>query len=421
MKYINKMPEFRNAIQTAKNTDHPKPPWLATDTSTVQHFSAAGISQQAIDVYMLSQKPNGRMGGIGWWQAANGYTAMALRDLWAAGSRNYSTLSRILRQCEGINKDFVNDFNDDSLWWALCCVHMYDIEGDRWYIEKAKAIWRHVRKSVCGPGQVFFNGNDMEGAVFWTTRKDEEQINAISTGLFAELSVRLALLCGHESTQKREDSSTEEALNDADPSVEEYLEATRCSLAWILRCRYRPREGVVLDHIKLKKEKKVDWTFTYNTGVALGTCALLYQATGEEEYMLLACHMAQKSIGRKGWVEDDGVLTERRAYGRGTHDPRKNNDAVGFKAVLIRQLCALHEVIEKTVCSLPQALEVLGMIKTFISINFQSQLKNNTNGRAQYGPWWNGPYEVPTSHSQMAVLDVMAAAVLVNRRVGDGK
>jgi predicted alpha-1,6-mannanase (GH76 family) len=170
---------------------------------------------------------------------------------------------------------------------------------------------------------------------------------------------------------------------------------------------------MVLDHLELNNEKAVDWVFTYNTGVALGTCALLYEATQEPEYMTLACHMAHRSMTRSGWVEDNGVLTEKEAYGRGTHDPFKPNDTVGFKAVLIRQLCTLYDVLVRTGCPEQKAQQCKSMIKKFIHINLQSQQERNTNGRNQYGPWWNGPFEFPTSHSQMAVLDVVAAAKLV--------
>ena len=87
---------------------------------------------------------------------------------------------------------------------------------------------------------------------------------------------------------------------------------------------------------------------------------------------------------------------------------------MGFKAVLVRQLGVLYGVISRTDCEDEKAREVKDMVKKFVNINFQSQIERNTNGRDQYGPWWNGPFECPSSHSQMALLDVMAAVVLVN-------
>ena len=406
------MAEYQNAIQIAAQTNHQKPPWIETQCSPPEDLS--NTTQRAMDVYLMSKRPNGQMGGIGWWQSANGYTAMALRDLWSGEKRNYETLSNAFRQCESQKRGLINVFNDDTLWWAMCCIHMYSIGGDSWFLNTAKGIWEHIRSgsSVCGRKQVFFQDQDMEGAVYWTTKPHEDQINSITSGLFAELSARLALI---EINKQKEHHHLGGLLHHKETTAGEYIEAARCSLGWVLRCRYRPREAVVLDHIKLSLNKAVDWTFTYNTGVALGSCALLYEATREEEYMTLACHMAHKAMRHKGWVEENGVLTEKGSYGRGTHDPAKDNDSVGFKAVLMRQLCTVYDVVKRTSCAMPQAIDEAEMIKTFVNINFESQQERNTNGRGQYGPWWNGPFEMPTSHSQMAVLDVMAAAMLVNR------
>jgi hypothetical protein len=398
------MEDLRDAILAARIAEYEPPPsWM--DNICVPPQGCQNITQRAIDIYMLSKKANGEMGGIGWWQSANGYTGMALHDLWSGNSHNYDTLCTAIQQCEARHKDLINVFNDDTLWWAMLCLHMCSSKGDDWFLERAQAIWKHIKCSVCKRGQVYFEGKDMEGAVFWTTKPDEEQINAISTGLFAELSVRLALV-------------TKAEFKDLDISKEEYVEAARCSLGWILRCRYRPQQGLVLDHIKLKQGKAVDWIFTYNTGVALGVCALLFEVTRDDVYMNLAIHMAFKTMtrtGPRGWVEDDGVLTEKHAYGRGTHDPWKPNDAVGFKAVLIRQLGTLYDVIDRMERPDTKPLLLRNMIREFININLRSQLDRNTNGEGQYGPWWAGPFECPTSHSQMAVLDVMAAVRLMSR------
>lgn len=404
------MGEFKRAAQTILDAKYQDPVWRISDHTPPTNLS--DISQRAIDVYMLSKKPNGEMGGIGWWQSANGYTAMALRDLWSRNRENFAILRQILRQCERNHSGFINAWNDDSLWWAMCCMHMYSMNHEAWYLDKAKGIWQHIRDSgsVCKRGDYFFNGRDMEGAVFWTTRPGEDSINAISTSLYAELSARLALA----QINKFDESSSFCGLFKAkDTSTEEYIEAAKRSLGWIIRHRYRAEEGVVLDHIKLKESRAVDWVFTYNAGVVIGTFALLYELTREEECIALACHMARKAMTRSQWIDEDGVLTASREYGYGKNDPLKNNDSVGFKAVLIRQLCTLYDVIVRTNWIRFQDDAVL--IKSFINANLESQLNRNTNGKGQYGPWWAGPFERPTSHSQMAALDVFAAAVLVNR------
>lgn len=447
--------EFAKAFDSA-NYEHKLPPW---HDRPCKPSNIPAATQRAIDVYMMSQKPNGEMGGIGWWQTANGYTAMALHDKWAGQRHNYPKIAEVMKKCEQeCHNGFINEFNDDTLWWGLLCCHMFELEKDVWFIAKAKAIWQHIKtgKSVCGKGQYQFNGQDMEGAVFWTTRPGEGQINSITTGLFAQLSARLALI-----EQKRGDSnksahgqvngrpsskgSTDEKerdrrgswrgfggfLNHAQKNIKEassaagvmsrqakienYISTARTALAWILRCRYKPREAVVLDTIRLKKQEAVDWTFTYLTGVTLGACALMFEATREKLFMTLACHMAHRAMRNPGWVEGDGVLTEHGSYGRGKHDPMKNNDSVGFKSVLIRELGILLAIIRRTACALPEAKIEEQLIAKFLAINYEALQNRNCNANGQYGPWWAGPMEYPTSHSQMAVLDVMAAARLIDR------
>ncbi len=400
MRYVNRDDYFRDAIRCATDVEDPQPSW--SESCISKPMDRRKTAQEAIDIYPQREKADGSMDGVGWWQCANGYTAIILKDIWSRDRSNYDELDRLLRKCETNNSEvsFINAWNDDSCWWALCCVHMFNDKDDQFYLDQAQIIWRHVRKSMLDPGEQTFRGVDMEGAVYWTTRPGEDHINAISTGLFAELSVRLAL-------------ALQEVKCCGTPSVEEYIDTARRGLGWILRCRYNAGESMVLDHIELKAQKAIDWTFTYNTGVALGTAALMYQATGEEEYMTIACSMAHKAMTREFWVEENGVLTESGAYGKGKHDPLKNNDAVGFKSVLIRQLCTLYTVVINAKHASSRAKETAATIHTFIHINYQSQVERNTDGKATYGPWWNGPFEYPTSHSQMAALDVMAAAVLL--------
>ncbi|TIA30858.1 hypothetical protein D6C78_09310 [Aureobasidium pullulans] len=273
---------------------------------------------------------------------------------------------------------------------------------DPYYVDNAVKIWQHVRRSMLSPGQAKVRDMDMAGAVMWTTRPNEDQVNAISTGLFSELSARLAML------QK---SGRETA---------EMLDAAEKSFAWIERCRYRSNECIVLDTIKLKSQECVDWTFTYCTGQAIAAATAIFATLsfGQQgsqcnksphEYLSLACNMARKAICRNGWVEKDGILTEHGVYGKGNHEPWKNDDAVGFKSVLLRSLAKLLKVLRDT----NQEPDLQHQLTEFIKKQFDSSQKNNTNGNNQYGPWWAGPMEMPTSHSQMAALDIMAAVHLV--------
>lgn len=131
----------------------------------------------------------------------------------------------------------------------------------------------------------------------------------------------------------------------------------------------------------------------------------------------MSCHMAYKAMRRKGWIVGDGspVLTDMGAWGKAPGEPAKNGDGVGFKGVLVRHLGTLYDVIQSTGASDHRARDTARFIKAFMNVNFASQLQLNTNGQGQYGPWWAGPFQGSTSHSQLPVLDLMATVMLVNK------
>ncbi|KIX07638.1 uncharacterized protein Z518_02291 [Rhinocladiella mackenziei CBS 650.93] len=363
--------------------------------------SPLAITQQAIGIFLASKQDNGQIAGISYWQTANGYTAIALHDSWSHTTGNVEILHDLLSKVEDGQKNYINEFNDDSMWWAMCMLETYNLAQDPNHLRVARSIWTHVRDYVVPPRRYIIDDNDMEGGVMWTSKPNETQLNAITAGLFSELSARLA--CLHEDAASRQ----------------KHLDFAIGSLSWILRCRFVPDQYLVLDHIDLDTGQKTDWTFTYNTGQAIAASIAVYdvmnqnntdqsQSSNGRVYLDLACNMARRAMTRPGWVDDNGTLTEPDAY-PGTGDGRKqaweNSDGVGFKAVLVRGLAKLYKTIQRDEAD----LELQTQIAKFIEWQFQSLQERDTNGQGQYGPWWDGPMDLPTSHSQLAVLDVMAA------------
>lgn len=322
------MSEFDRAFHAAVTGNHQPPLWDHLGRPVPPDMPQT--TQRAIDMFMFSQQSNGEIGGIGWWQTANGYTAMALHDLWSHRSmHNYQRLAQAVKSCEGCRRDLINEFNDDTLWWGVLCLDLYALGGDAWFLEKAKGIWEYMRRRGCviKKGQIQFREWDMEGALFWTTREGDWQVNSITTGLYAELAARLAIL----ERQQQHGSGGGNGAKEKHPhfakmmdvvgmghggggskggSYEEYIESARCSLGWILRVMYKHEEGIVTDNILLKKGEKRDWTFSYLTGTTIAACAGLYEATGQMEYLKLAIHMAHKGLKNLGWVEKDGELKQ---------------------------------------------------------------------------------------------------------------
>jgi len=360
-----------------------------------QDGDLAHVSQGAIDMFFLSKQDNGEIGGIGYWQTANGYTAVVLYDVWSNTNRNRRVLEDQINRVTHFHPNLINEFNDDTLWWAQCCMAMYELTSSPHYLDIAIAIWNHVSRSVVRRGAHNVHNMDMGGGVFWTTKPGEDALNAITTGLFAELSALLATLPqGHHPRL---------------PNHQTLVTSARASLDWITRCRYRAHDAIVTDTIKLRTSECVDWTFTYNTGALLSACVATYTATRDHQYVVLGSTLARAAMSRDGWVDSNGVLTEAGAYGPERHKAHENNDAVGFKSVLLRALAKFYIVLRR----FDLDSELAGLIAEFVRRNYRAVTERDTNGRNQYGPWWNGPMDLPTSHSQMAVLDVFAAVAAV--------
>ncbi|OAP58867.1 hypothetical protein AYL99_06164 [Fonsecaea erecta] len=365
-----------------------------------------GITQAAINVFLASQQDDGLIAGLGYWQVANGYTAIALHDLWSNNNNNTTSsnsgiLEELISKVEVNNTNCINDMNDDSMWWAVCSLELFDLTASPSHLTVAEAIWEHVNHFVIPAGKYVINGTDMGGGVIWSSKPNETQVNAVTTGLYAELSARLA------------SQQTNETYR------EEFLASAINSFSWILRSRFDQDGYVVLDHVDLITGESYNWTFTYNTGQAIAASVAIYntlrakdldliQSATTEAYLDLACNMASHALNRSSWVDVNGTLTEPGAY-PGTGPDKKpawqNDDAIGFKSILLRSLAKLYRVLVRD----DTHPEMQTQLVDFIQTQFQSLQLRDTNGQGQYGPWWDGPMDLPTSHSQMAALDVMAA------------
>ena len=125
-------------------------------------------------------------------------------------------------------------------------------------------------------------------------------------------------------------------------------------------------------------------------------------------YLGLARNMVSHAMNRSGWVDKNGTLTEPDVYPATVPNKKtasQNDDAVGFKTILLRSLPKLYKVLLSDT-SHPNLQKQL--VK-FINHQYQSLQDIATNGKGQYGPWWDGAMDLPTSYSQLAALDVMAA------------
>jgi predicted alpha-1,6-mannanase (GH76 family) len=397
---------------------HPALPQVPVHHETTATASPTGNSllnttQAAINVFLDLKRDDGLIKGITYWQVANGYTAIALHDIWCNASVYSETLGELIKKVKSNQTNFINEFNDDSIWWAMCLLELFSLNHEPRHLSVAQAIWKHVGRYVIPPQKYIINGVDMAGGVMWTSKPSETQVNAITTGLYAELSARLATLQPDEAEHAK------------------LLSSAMASFSWILRVLFDKDRFLVLDHIDLDTGQTTNWTFTYTTGQAIRASVAIYSALkanltsfhNAKYYLNLACTLARHAMAQPTWVNVNGTLTEESAYpGTGPHKKRasENDDAVGFKAILLRHMAQLYTILVRDGVQ----RDMREKLRDFIEWQYCRVRERDSDGEGRYGPWWDGPMDTPTGHSQMAVLDVMAAIHAVQRDgedEGDGE
>lgn len=151
-------------------------------------------------------------------------------------------------------------FYDDNEWLGLDFIEAYHTLGDSQYLHKAQATFDFAISGW---------SNDFGGGIYWR-ENDPETKNTCSNGPAAVLALNL-----YQETHDQK-----------------YLDWAMKILDWVKQLK--APGGVYWDHIKLGGE--IDYrTYTYNTGTIIHADALLYQITGDKNYLSEAQALAQAS------------------------------------------------------------------------------------------------------------------------------
>ncbi|WP_207947752.1 glycoside hydrolase family 76 protein [Occultella glacieicola] len=165
-------------------------------------------------------------------------------------------------------------FYDDNEWVALADVQQYLATGDDAALARAADIFELVVS-----GWDTDPSHAAPGGVFWTQAPWSTDRNTVSTMPGAQLGVRLYLITGEE----------------------RYLDWALRFVEWTDQYLLAPN-GLYWDNIKL--DGTIDERhYSYNQGVPIGTYTLLYEATGDEQYLARAEAIAAASYTY--FVEED--------------------------------------------------------------------------------------------------------------------
>ncbi|MDQ0892666.1 glycoside hydrolase family 76 protein [Agromyces ramosus] len=173
-------------------------------------------------------------------------------------------------------------FYDDNQWVGLLDVQRYLTDGDEAALERAEQIFDLV---VSGWDSDPSHPNP--GGVFWTQAPWSNDRNTVSNMPGAQLGLRLHQITGEQ----------------------HYLDWALRMYTWTNENLQRP-DGLYWDHVDLAGNiERTIWS--YNQGVPVGVNVLLYEVTGEQQYLDEATRIAEAA---HRYYIDEGRLAGQPAF-----------------------------------------------------------------------------------------------------------
>ncbi len=196
--------------------------------------------------------------------------------------------------------DFRNEYLDDSGWWGIAWLKMYDRTSHAKYLATARTVHKHMA-AAWRP--------DKDGGILWCQEPDKQTPNSITNSLFVILSARLY-------------QRTREPV---------YLEWAQRTLDWQHAKKLYDGTGIV----DAPGHRGDYWT--YNQGTYIGGLTALYRATDDDKYLDEAVTVATTVLTRAGLTTAEGVLVEKLGV--------KGWDPGLFKGVCARYLGQFRDVL----------------------------------------------------------------------------
>jgi predicted alpha-1,6-mannanase (GH76 family) len=309
----------------------------------------------------------------GWWNSANAITTLANYSR-IVHSKEYlpvfaNTLEMAQKGPDGA-QGFLNKYYDDEGWWALAWVDVYDLTGDKRYLQQAASIFKDM--------QLGWDNDTCGGGVWWS--KDKKDKNAIENELFLSVAASLA---------NREKN---EILRDED------LSWMRREWQWFSDSGMINASHLVNDGLDTSNPAHCTnngkRTWTYNQGVILGGLVEMSgaeQKAGRPDPSLLKLAAEIASAAMEHLKDGRGALGE-------PDDAHDGADVPQFKGIFVRNLMLLNS--KAPVRDYPK----------FIKTNADLIWTSDRNPSDQLGFWWGGPFDFAGAARQSSALDLLVAA-----------
>ncbi|KAM7202090.1 Glycoside hydrolase [Naviculisporaceae sp. PSN 640] len=266
--------------------------------------------------------------------------------------------------------EFRGDSTDDTAWWALAMLRLFDLTQDQTYLNISRLDEEYIAQywtdSPCGGG-VYVD-------IPTLTYK-----NAIANEQYVQLCA---------------------GLHNRIPGDSVYLEKAVRGWEWLIGSGMINEEGLFNDGLVNDRgdlcSNNGGTVWTYNQGVILGAATELYLATNDTSYLTFATKVADAVLSSNSLIQNDGILTEPCE----TSSKACNGDQQTFKGIFARYLGELIPVLDQTGLG-------KSAYRAFLETNARRAYENDRDPSTNlYDVGWNGPYVASSLAKQASILSL---------------
>lgn len=343
-------------------------PWLAGSSLEKVRRTSDEDRRVLMTAETLEEKYDAKTGlfsGTGWWNSANGISALARVSRVLNTDQFHPVFSNTFTAAQHKNPRFLNEFYDDEGWWALAWLDVHERLDDSRYLDMSKAIFEDMSHGW---------SEDCGGGIWW--KKNEHYKNAIANELFLSVAVRLAEVTSGSSRRF-------------------YLDWAEREERWFVASGMINSQGLVNDGLDAACKNNGKTTWTYNQGVILTGLSGFGRLKHDPAATRLAGRIAHAVVTQL--VDIQGVV----------HDPCEpdcGDDGVQFKGILMRNLAALQQVSAS-----PE-------LQRMMQANSASVWQNARTAEGQYSVNWAGPPRDSGTGSLISALDALTAPLQASAR-----
>ncbi|KAK7920102.1 hypothetical protein PG985_008124 [Apiospora marii] len=266
--------------------------------------------------------------------------------------------------------DFRADSTDDTGWWALALLRMYELTGNSTYLDIAKDdetyIYQYWKPDTC------------KGGIIWDIETQSYK-GAISNELYLELAATLHNLIQGDTFY----------LNRSLNQWQWFNGSGMINSQWLINDGLLGPPG----NDSSVCPNNSDRVWTYNQGVVLGGLVELNKATGDQSYLDTATKIADAVIN-SATLSPSGVLTE-------DCDKPESCDINGFafKGIFMNRLAKLNKALSGSPYS------------DYIRANEQTAYSTARNGSDFYGGYWQKPFDGRDLGKQLSGVQLLIATL----------